>query len=481
MTQPSGLRRDLGTLESYASMVGILVGAGIFKVTGNASALTGSSVVLGYLLLAPVVLAAAIPYAVFQSTSLAREPGGDYGHIRAVFGCGVVAFLTGWLKLISYLGALAFLAAVLADYSRETLRLVGFAVAEESWELWRLPAASAGLVFFWFVHSAGVRWFGRVQVVMFLLLGVALATLVVPGVFAVELKNYRPVFPGGASGFFESLPLLFFAYAGFEALSHTAGEVRDAPQRLPRIYLRGVLATTAIFVAMSAVAFGVLDAETLAQSSAPMADAAAQFLPGGAAVVVTLGGVMAAATSVNVTMAVPARLAITMADDGLLPAGLARLHPGSGTPRVGLTVSLLIALALLWSGQVAFALGIAVLALLLVYCLHSVALLLLARCAPAVWAEVGVQMPWTFQRAAGWLAVAALGAMIATIVVADCWSVVEAVDRAIEQGGLDTTGAMLERLATLELTSIELLLVWSAVGVVVWFSVRRRAARRGSG
>jgi L-asparagine transporter-like permease len=57
---PSGLRRDLGTLESYAALLGILIGAGIFKVTGEAWLLTGPSVILGYLVIAPVILATSV-------------------------------------------------------------------------------------------------------------------------------------------------------------------------------------------------------------------------------------------------------------------------------------------------------------------------------------------------------------------------------------------------------------------------------------
>src|SRR5437763_12188964 len=62
------LRRDLGTLESYAALLGILIGAGIFKVTSDAGALTGPSVILGYALLTPVVLATSVAYSAFLST-----------------------------------------------------------------------------------------------------------------------------------------------------------------------------------------------------------------------------------------------------------------------------------------------------------------------------------------------------------------------------------------------------------------------------
>ena len=52
MGSSNRLRRDLGTLESYAALVGILIGAGIFRVTSDAWQLTGSSVIVGYMVLA---------------------------------------------------------------------------------------------------------------------------------------------------------------------------------------------------------------------------------------------------------------------------------------------------------------------------------------------------------------------------------------------------------------------------------------------
>src|SRR5262245_13527312 len=86
------LRRDLGTLESYAALVGILIGAGIFTVTSFAWSLTGPSVILGYVVLLPVILASSVPYAAFLSTHLGREPGGEYTHISRTLGGRKIAF-----------------------------------------------------------------------------------------------------------------------------------------------------------------------------------------------------------------------------------------------------------------------------------------------------------------------------------------------------------------------------------------------------
>src|ERR1044071_5591274 len=258
------LRRDLGVVESYAALLGILIGAGIFKATGVAWELAGPSVVLGYLVLAPAILAASVAYAVFVSTPLGKEPGGEYAHISRTFGGHGLAFVGAWLKVISYIGALAYLSRAFGDYVNQ---LFGGGDV--------MLIAVGCLIFFYAIHVAGVRWFGRLQVWMCIVLGVSLVVLVVPGLFAVRMANYHPFFPGGIKGFANALPPLFFAYAGFESLAQTAGEVKDSTSRLPRVFLHGIVATMTIYLLMSAVALGVLPAAKLRVSEAPMADAAA--------------------------------------------------------------------------------------------------------------------------------------------------------------------------------------------------------------
>src|SRR3954466_15243703 len=121
----SRLRRDLGTIESYAALIGILIGAGIFKVTSDAGAITGPSVILSYIILMPAILATSIPYAAFISTPLGREPGGEYLHISRTLGGFGIAYVGAWIKIISYVGAGAYLADALAGYLSNLLSLGG--------------------------------------------------------------------------------------------------------------------------------------------------------------------------------------------------------------------------------------------------------------------------------------------------------------------------------------------------------------------
>ena len=451
------LRRDLGLVEAYAALLGILIGAGIFKVTSEAWALTGSSVILAHAVLAVPVLATSVAYSVYLSTPLGEEPGGEYAHIAHTFGGRGLAFVGAWLKIISYIGALAYLSIAFADYLLELVLRSGGALES------RMIIALASLVFFLFVHVAGVRWFGRLQVVMMALLGVSLAVLILPGLLAIHPDNYAPVVRGGASGFGAALPPLFFAYAGFESLAQTAGETAGSRVRLPGVFLKGIAVTALIYVLLSDVAFGVLPGARLQASTAPMAEVGAQYLPIGAAGVVTLGAVMALTTSVNATMLVPSRLALVLVRDGLAPGWLGIVSPRTGTPVPGLLVTFAAAVALLLSGQVSLALNIAVIALVGLYLIHSLALLVLPRRNPGLYASATTRVPRSWQLTAAGVSVVSMAALILLQFGADVRTLV--------------TSSFADRVKNHSLTSLELLAAWGALGGFLYLVARRHSAR----
>src|SRR5262249_2122670 len=327
--------------ESYAALIGILIGASIFKVTSDAWRLTGPSVILGYAALMPAVLATSVPYAAFISTSLGKEPGGEYLHLSRTFGGFQIAYIGAWLKIVAYIGAGAYLSSALADY---IIELSGRRI---SGEFAHQALAVGSLLFFYLVHVVGVRWFGRLQVAMCAILGVSIFVLVIPGLFAIHPANYSPFITHGAKGFALSLAPIFFSYAGFESLAQTAGETKDSTRRLPLVFLKGVTATALIFIAMSAVAFGVLPGARLGASAAPMTEVASIYLPWGAAVVVKLGAIMAITTSLNPTLIVPPRMAMIFVADGLAGGWLGFITGRTATPIVSLTLTLLACLVLL--------------------------------------------------------------------------------------------------------------------------------------
>jgi len=450
----SRLRRDLGTIESYAALIGILIGAGIFKVTSDASSLTGPSVILGYILLMPAILATSVPYAAFISTPLGREPGGEYLHISRTLGGYATAYIGAWLKVIAYVGAGAYLASALADY------IIEFSGRRLSGEFYHQVLAVGSLLFFYVVHVVGVRWFGRLQVAMCVLLDLSIVVLVIPGLFAISPANYRPFFTHGLTGLAASLVPLFFSYAGFESLAQTAGETKDSTRRLPMVFLRGISVTALIFVLMSLVAFGVLPLTRLQAGSAPMTEVASTYLSWGAASFVTLGAIMAITTSLNPTLIVPSRLALILVEDRLAPAWLGFVNPRTATPVRALTLTVAACLLLLISKQLSLALNIAVFALVLLYFLHSLVFLMLPRRNPQLYNQITIGLPVWVQRGAALLSVLSMAILLAVQILQDV--------RTLQKQSFS------ERLEHHSLTSLELVLVWSAVGAVLYVLARRR-------
>jgi len=454
---PVKLRRDLGTLESYATVIGILIGAGIFRVTSDAWSLTGPSVILGYLALTPAILATSIPYAAYLSTPLGREPGGEYLHISRTLKGFRLAYVGAWLKIISYIGAGAFLANAMAGY---LIRLSGDRIDAARFQL---PIALTALVVFWGIHVIGIKWFGRMQVALSALKCLALLVLIVPGLFVLKGANYTPFFTHGWGGFGESLLPLFFAYAGFESLAQTAGEVKDSTRRLPKILLKGITVTALFYAFTSIVCFGVLPGERLKASSAPMAEVASMYLPAGAAIFVTVGAVAAIMTALNGTIFVPSRLAIMFVADGLAPRWLGWINKATATPICALTLTMICCAILLISGQLSLALNVAVFALVVLYFIHSLVFLFLPRLNPTLASEVKVSLSRRLQQAAAVFSLLSMGVLIVIQTRQD----VEVL----------RTQTLMERVNAQTLTSIELILVWGVIGAGLYQLARMQRSR----
>jgi amino acid transporter len=323
-----------------------------------------------------------------------------------------------------------------------------------------LPLALASLFFFYLVHVVGVRWFGRLQVAMCALLGVSLIVLIVPGLFAIHPINYRPFVTHGAGGFMASLVPLFFSYAGFESLAQTAGEVKDSTRQLPQVFLKGLSLTALIFVLMCVVAFGVLPGPQLGASTAPMVEVAARYLPAGAALFVGFGAVMAITTSMNSTMLVPSRLALMLARDELAPAWLGAISARTGTPVLGLTLTLALSVLLLVSRQLALVLNSAVFALVILYFLHSLTFLLLPRRNQSLLRLITVNLSPKLQRSAAWISLLAMAGLVGVQIRQDLQTLFAT--------------SLRERIVNHTLTSVELVLAWGLVGLTLYAYARRR-------
>lgn len=358
------LKRNLSSWHGYALMIGGMIGSGIFVVTGQAGAQAGPSVPLGYIVLLPVLLSSALAYLVFLSTPLGNSPGGAYTHISRTFNNNFVGFIFMWFQFIALLGVMAVIAISFGEYLAQMLQVNN-----------PLLLASILLIFFYMINVIDVKWFGKLQLVMTIILLFSIAVLVIPGLFFIDHSNYQPLMPYGIDGFIAILPSLFFAYFGFEQLAQAGGELKDSQKTMPKTMFRGTVITMILYVLISFVAFGVLPHEQLASSTSAMLDVSKVYLPGIGVWVVNIGILMAFATTLNSLIMVVSRIIYSFAEDGVIPSQLSKVHPKFGTPIIALSLNTIIVLILLWTHTMEFALSIALQGMFLMYIGHSISMI----------------------------------------------------------------------------------------------------------
>ncbi len=376
------LKRDLGPISGYATIIGILVGAGIFRVTGEAGAVAGSAVPLAYLLFAPIVLSTAIAYSVFMSTPLGMRPGGAYLHISRTFGNYYLGFITMWMKLVAFVGAISFMSTSFGEY-------MTFFLPNHDPRMW----GTIVLLFFYGVNIIGIRYYGQFQTAMLIVLIISILILVIPGIPAIDYSYYDPILPKGYNGLLAAMPMLFFSYAGFETLAQVAGETKDPTRTLPMIFIKGVLASVFIFFTMSFVAFGVLPADVLASSNSAMADVAAQYLPPWGSSIVAIGAMSAFLTSINGSILVPSRMLFVFSEDRLMPRSLASVHPQWRTPYISLLISAIICPALIWSQSARYLMNAGLIGIFIIYCFQGIALMALPIVNKRLYKSAQFQLP----------------------------------------------------------------------------------------
>ena len=376
------LKRDLGPISGYATIIGILVGAGIFRVTGEAGAVAGSAVPLAYLLFAPIVLSTAIAYSVFMSTPLGMRPGGAYIHISRTFGNYYLGFITMWMKLVAFVGAISFMSTSFGEY-------MTFFFPNHDPRMW----GTIVLLFFYGVNIIGIRYYGQFQTAMLIVLIISILILVIPGIPAIDYSYYDPILPKGYNGLLAAMPMLFFSYAGFETLAQVAGETKDPTRTLPMIFIKGVLASVFIFFTMSFVAFGVLPADVLASSNSAMADVAAQYLPPWGSSIVAIGAMSAFLTSINGSILVPSRMLFVFSEDRLMPRSLASVHPQWRTPYISLIISAIICTALIWSQSARYLMNAGLIGIFIIYCFQGIALMALPIVNKRLYKSAQFQLP----------------------------------------------------------------------------------------
>lgn len=350
------LKRVLGPWSLVALGVGVIIGAGLFSITGAVAAgYTGPAITLSFVIAALGCCFAALCYAEFAS--MIPVAGSAYTYSYATMG-ELIAWIIGWDLVLEYCVAAT---TVSISWSRYlVVFLEGFgvqlphALTACPWDggVVNVPAflIVALMSVFLIRGTEGSSIFNGI--IVFLKVSVVLV-FVVLGWKYIRMENYTPYIPAntgtlgefGFSGILRGAAIVFFAFLGFDAVSTAAQETKNPKRDMPIGILMSLAVTTVLYMLFAHVMTGVVNYSAFAGQAgiAPVAIAIDHMGQAGAdglihpdypwlnrAIVLAI--LMGYCSVIMVTLLGQSRVFLSMSRDGLLPPLFSHIHETYRTP-----------------------------------------------------------------------------------------------------------------------------------------------------
>ena len=351
------LKRSLRLYDGLAMIVGIVIGAGIFRTPGDIAAPLGRP----WLTFVAWVLGGALAYvgALIFAELATRLPkaGGKYVYAREAFGSRA-AFVIGVIEgLVLYPAAIAAISVAAGEFFE---RLTGWRVG--GWMF---------VVLFTGINLIGVAMGRWVQNFVTSAKILALGGVVVVAFAAGHGVGWHGTLPNAPTGMAVwgaiavASQWVIWTYYGYVDAAKIAEEVVEPDRTLPRIFLLGIAVVTGLYLLLNAAFLHVLPFEQVAASKLVAGDVAGAIFGARGNTVITVLALLIVLASLNGNVFVTPRVVFGLARDGLAPAFLARVNAG-GTPWPAMVLVGVVAVVLAATGQFATQQSLAILIVLVI-------------------------------------------------------------------------------------------------------------------
>jgi len=358
----AGLVRAVGLWGLSASIVSMIVGAGIFAVPGALAANLGPYAPLAFVVCAAIMGSIAICFA--EGGSRVPTSGGAYGYIEAAYG-PFVGYVAGTLLWFGDALACASIAAALADVAASVmpppLRTAGHAAV--------IVAVIGGIAL---VNIGGVSQGARLVKVATVFKLIPLVIFIVAGAGSIRASNFTHAFTPNTVDLGRALILAMFLFTGMETALCASGEVANPVRTIPRALIIAIVSVTLLYVSIQFIAQGIIGS-ALAESAVPLADAMSLISPM-LRLLMLAGAVLSMFGCISSDILGSPRILFAFARDGLLPRVLGRVHGRTHAPHIAILCYAAIVIGFALAGNFA---ELAVLATL------TVAVVYIAACAAA--------------------------------------------------------------------------------------------------
>ena len=312
------------------------IGAGIFVLPGVVAAILGPSAILAYFICGFAV--ALVLTCFIEIGSFVRRSGGAVAYIEEAFGP-----LMGFFAWVLYsLGFEVVCNAALGSLLMNEAALVFPSLARGVPRVMAIVLLFGGLAV---LNIAGVRKGVRFSVSVTITKLLPLLLVATGGLFIMHWKELQWTGWPPFARLGEASLILFFAFQGTEEALMPSAEIRDPARTVPRAMFGAIAALILLFVSIQVVSQGVLGSKLAHEPTAPLAAVAERFAGGAGRTLLLIGVAVSMFGAIAGSMTATPRSFFRAAEDGMLPAALARVHPKFRTPHVAIvTVAVLIIL-----------------------------------------------------------------------------------------------------------------------------------------
>jgi APA family basic amino acid/polyamine antiporter len=300
---------------SIAGMLG-----GVFVIPGIATAYTGTSLWLAFLIAALSILPAVLSKS--ELATAMPKSGGAYVFIERALGplMGTISGIGLWISLLlkssfALVGLSAYLLVVVNIPSID-LKYVSILF----------------LVLIMCLNIIGVKKVGKAQLIIVIASIISLIALIFIGLPQIDRNTLRPFLYDGNMGLVSAVAFVYVAFAGVTKIAAIAEEVKNPDKNLPKAMIISLAIMTAIYIIISFVLSGNIPFNELSNDIKPIYTLAYKL--GGETIASIIGviGVVTLISLANSGVLASSRFPFAMSRDKLLPTSLSKVHPKYLTP-----------------------------------------------------------------------------------------------------------------------------------------------------
>lgn len=348
LQKDSHFERTLSAVDLIALGIGAVIGTGIFILPGTVAATkAGPGIILSFVLAAIVCAVAAMCYAEFASVLPIAGSAYSYGNI--VYG-EMIGWIIGWALVLEYVLAVATVAVGWAAYFNSFI--AGFGL--------KLPKAITGsfdpahgtyinviailivCLIAWIIDT-GLKTSIRLNNIIVVVKLAIIVLFLLVGSFYVKPSNWTPFAPFDGTGILKGAAVVFFAYLGFDAVSSSAAEVKNAKRNMPIGIIGTLVICTIFYILVSGVLTGMVSYKQLNVDDA-VAFALQLVHQNFVAGIISIGALAGMFTMMVTMIYSSSRLLYSIGRDGLLPRFLGKIDKHHAPKNAMLTVTIVISI-----------------------------------------------------------------------------------------------------------------------------------------